>query len=304
MASDDNIEGFVNADGSVTPAESHEERKARIEAEKAELDRQLANGELDGVEYNKKLIELRVPDEYEPKPRRKIKLVSLIVPIVIMVLLAVPAAIYLNWRFYFQNTLTTVEAPDYSEFLASSIDTDPIQIGLEGYAESGEYKGRSINITYKAYYDITGIVTSVRDYWGFGAYDALAPRDVCMAWGSTATSYTEHGVEFSQGQRNCKPRINGVEIDDLNFGTVRGKWGNTMYALYDFSNNHIISSTPEVRGQVFGLGAGDKVRMVGYLVNVSYDGLVLDSSASREDSGDHACEVFYVTKVEKAEKKN
>ena len=140
-------------------------------------------------------------------------------------------------------------------------------------------------------------MTSVHDYWGWGAYDTLVPRDVCLVWGSLANNYLEHEVEFSQRRRFCYARIDGVEIDDLNYTTRRGKWGNTTLALREFSNNHIIASTPEVRQAVFDLKAGDTVRLTGYLVRVAYDDIVLDSSMSREDNGNGACEVFYVTSI-------
>ena len=301
MDKDDNdIEALINVDGDSAPEESEEEKKIRIEAEKAVLDKQLANGEIDGVEYNKKVVALKVPEENKPKPHKKTtRPTTVIIAVIVLLLSAFPAAIYLNWRFYFQNSLTAIGVPDYSNDTVSSINADPIQLDLEGYAENGTYKGREINVIYKAYYDITGVVTSVRDYWGFGAYDALVPRDVCMAWGSTATSYSNHGIGFSQGERNCRPEIDGVVIDDLDVTTKRGKWGNQMYAFHDFSNNHIIASTADVRNQVLGLGTGDEVRLTGYLVTVYYDGIILSSSMSREDSGDHACEVFYVTRVEK-----
>ena len=79
---------------------------------------------------------------------------------------------------------------------------------------------------------------------------------------------------------------------------VRGVYGNKMLKLREFSNNHVIPSSTEVRGKIFGLGKGDKVRLSGYLVNVHYGGMQLSSSTTREDFGDGACEVFYVTKVD------
>ena len=112
-------------------------------------------------------------------------------------------------------------------------------------------------------------------------------------------NYDKKEVDFTQGKRNCRPRVNGVEIDDLDYSTVRGAWGNTLLALHEFSNNHIIASTPEVRQKVLGLKVGSSVRLTGYLVRVEYDDIELNSSMTREDSGNGACEVFYVTGVEK-----
>lgn len=244
---------------------------------------------------NKKFINLAVAREKKPRKHKK----DILIAAVIVLISAIPAAIYINWRFYFQNSITAEGLPDYQEIMTSSIDSDPVQIELNGYHKSGEYKGRKLEITFKDYYDITGIVVSVHDYWGFNAYDALVPRDVCVIWGNLAEIYPSPGLEFSQADRYCKPKIEGVELSDDETFEVRGKLGHKMRGIKTFSNNHLISSTPEIRSQIFELGAGDKVRIVGYLVHVKYDGIVLDSSETRQDSGDHACELIYVTHIEK-----
>ena len=304
-----NIEGFVNADGSVTPARSEEEKKAKIEKEKAALDAKLASGEIGAIEYNKRLFELRVPEEFKPKPHKKIRIASFIALICVIGVASVPAAIYLNWRFYFQNTLTMKGVPTHIGASPSSIDKDPIQVNLEGHTESGEYKGKPIQITYKAYYDITGIVTSVRDYWGFDAYDTLVPRDVCMIWGDLAAQYPNPGMNFAQGKRNCHASFSSdIHIDSSDITVRSGAYGSKHYNVSLMSNNHLIPSTAEVRNKIFSFGVGDEVRIVGYLARVSYDGFVLDSSMTREDAMyDHAtgtCEVIYVTKAEVIKKPN
>lgn len=277
----DNQKRSLTVDGQPMALKTEEQLKAEAEAAKAELDAKLRRGEIDGAEYNRKLVEIRVPKKYEPKFASNFKKKNrriIVAMIIIFLISTIPAAVYLNWRGFFRNTLTASSAPDYSTDLAGLGYLGPVQIDLdEDLSETGEYKGRPIDVTYKAYYDITGTVVSVRDYWGFDAYDSLVPRDVCIAWGGTEIKYRLTGLEFSQGERNCGGQAN----------------------YPDFSNNHVIPSTAEVRSQVFGLRAGSKVRLVGYLVRVSYDGITLDSSMSRNDSGNHACEVFYVTKVEK-----
>ena len=256
----------------------------------------MANG---NYRYGQQSINLAAPKKYKLRKYKKLGAKTWIISFIIILVSAIPAAIYINWRFYFQSTITADGVPNYSKEMSSSIESGPIQIRLDGYRESGEYKGRKLDITFKDYYDITGIVVSVHDYWGFNAYDALVPRDVCVIWGNLANNYPSPGLEFSQADRYCKPKIDGVELSDEETFTTRSKMGVKMTGISTFSNNHLISSTPEIRGQIFGLSAGDKVRIVGYLVRVSYDGIVLDSSETREDAGDHAREVVYVTNIEK-----
>ena len=284
--------------------EASDKEQPTIEAIKADLKAILARGEINGVEYNQRIIDLVVPKDdgasSKYKSHKKLRLNTLIGLIVILIISAIPTVVYINWRFYFQNSLNTADLPDYSEEQQSSTYEDPIQISLDGnFVKTGEYRGRPISIAFRAYYDISGMVASVKDYWGFGAYDALVPRDVCMVWGNTIDHYSSHQYEITQSTRYCEVKAPGMKVDGIDIDYRRTQWGNTAYKIHGFSNNHVISSTSEIRDQIFGLGAGDKVRMIGYLVNVSYDGMTLSSSMSRDDSGSHACEVFYVTKLEK-----
>lgn len=279
------------------------EEEAQIAAEKTKLDEQLAKGTIDSAEYNRKVIELVVPEEHEMKPPIPRRISSLIIALIIVILCMVPAAIYLNWQFFFKNTLKA-DLPDYSESVQSSISSDPIQIDLNGYSEHGEYKGRPIDITYKAYYDITGIVTSIRDYWGFGAYDTLAPRDICLIWGDLAAKYPSPDMEFHHSERACQYKVPDEFIDN----SKTGAFGTTHYGSSLVSNNHLIPSTAEVRDSFMSFGVGDTVRLIGYLVQVNYDGINLNSSMSRDDViYDHnstTCEIIYVKQAEKIKPKS
>ena len=266
---------------------------------RAELKAKLDRGEISGAEYNRAVMDLMVLKEEKKEPQRSKEKdkKALIIVVIVMILSAIPAIIYLSWRFYFQNSLTANMVPNYYNEQNPTINSEPVQIKVEGN-ETGTFKGREIGITYKYYYDIAGVVTSVKDYWNFDDYDSLVPRDVCIAWGELTEAYYQKNVEFSQGERNCKPKVDGAEIDDYNSKIIRGPFGNRLYSLRNFSNNHLIPSTADIRGKIFALKPGEKVRLSGYLVRVRYGRLTLDSSSTREDTGNGACEVFYVTNVD------
>jgi len=55
-------------------------------------------------------------------------------------------------------------------------------------------------------------------------------------------------------------------------------------------------------GCALSLKKGDEVRIVGYLISASrssdLNSIYLDSSVSRADDGDRACEIIYVTDLE------
>ena len=289
----------------LTPEEKEKakEEEKRIAKKKAELKELLDMGVIDGAQYNRSVIDLVVPDEPKPKLPKNVKRNCILILVGLALLFIIPEAIFLNWRYYLKNTLTASGVPDYSEKMTSSIDEDPIQIDLDGSSERGEYKGRPIDITYKAYYDITGVVTSVRDYWGFGAYDTLAPRDICMVWGKLAERYPSSDMEFHHGERACYSRVPDDYIDLKRGGSL----GDDHYGSSLVSNNHLIPSTAEVRHEFFSFGAGDIIRIVGYLVKVRYDGILLDSSMTRDDvifdRNSTTCEIIYVTKAEKLGRK-
>ena len=275
---------------------TEEERKAELESAKASLKAKLDRGEIDGVEYNRQLIDLMVPNQYEAKPpKSKIKLTSAIAIIVVLLVVSIPVAINLNWRSYFQNTLTAQDVI-VSQTPPSDSST-PIQIEAEG-SESGEYKGRPIRIDYKYYYDITGTVASVHDYWGLDDYSSLVPRDVCMVWGSLADLYVNHKAEFYQEGRFCSGQVTDSGLEPSEVFSYRNGLGVMVSSVSSMSNNHLIPSTPEIRQKIFELSAGERARIKGYLVRVQYGELALDSSISRTDNGDGACEVIYVTSVE------
>lgn len=75
-----------------------------------------------------------------------------------------------------------------------------------------------------------------------------------------------------------------------------------IFNKFLFSNNHIICSNENVEKQISSVKEGDFISLTGYLVNVvcdSGDGYIYEmkTSTSRNDSGDGACEVLYVTDV-------
>ena len=64
------------------------------------------------------------------------------------------------------------------------------------------------------------------------------------------------------------------------------------------SNNHLIAANSSVAHVISHLYPGEIVTMQGYLVNVTRpDGFHWDTSLSRTDTGNGACEVMYVTGV-------
>ena len=308
-------ERILTANGKKVTHEMEEERKQHFIDKKAELDALLKSGEIDGAEYNRRIIDMEVLDEYKVQQRVPIKTKRLILIMltIMLVILAIPAAIYLNFHFYFDNTLKTEgivlkeddnneeESEETEKQEESSLENGPIQIEVaeeNGKKESGEFKGRKIDIAYKDYYDITGVVTSVRDFWGLDDYAALAPRDVCLAWGSLAETFLNGGATFYQQYRYCYGKATGENAEMAETFEFKTPFGQKRSSLALMSNNHLIASNVEIRNQIADLKIKDKIRIKGYLVNVTYNELSLRTSERRDDAGNGACEVIYVTSIE------
>ena len=68
-----------------------------------------------------------------------------------------------------------------------------------------------------------------------------------------------------------------------------------------YSNSHLIPSNDKIKKQIKKIKKNDYIQIEGYLVHVDADTkkgyFFWDSSTTREDSGDGACEVIYVTDV-------
>jgi hypothetical protein len=171
---------------------------------------------------------------------------------------------------------------------------EPVQTEASG-GTSFSKAGYDVNIEYKYSYEIEALVVHTHKYGGTGLGDQLSPLDLGLAWGKVAEYNDKIDFHWSQGNRWLN-----WETDSYNDIAVIGGENEVMRQA---SNNHIIPADTSVKRKVMKIRAGDRVRLTGYLVNVNAEkpnGTTFwwNSSTSRDDTGAHACEVFYVTKVE------
>ena len=171
----------------------------------------------------------------------------------------------------------------------------PIQKEAEGLIKP-DIEGYDTTITFLYSYEIEALVLSSKEYTDFNFGGKLASRDLGLAWGKVAEYNTKVDFHWRQANRWLTWRLNSQEELDF-FGGYSGITQNV-------SNNHAIALDPEIRKQINRIKKGDHIRLKGYLVNVDTvraDGATINwhSSVTREDEGDGACEVIYVTSVEK-----
>lgn len=143
---------------------------------------------------------------------------------------------------------------------------------------------KGYTLTAMAKYTIRARVLHTKHYWVDG--NDLVPYDVALGWGRMSDQSVLDHLEISQGNRfffyqwQNAPPIPEKEIE--------------CHA----ANNHLIAASGSIARVIGGLYPGEIVTMQGYLVNASKpDGFHWNTSLSRTDTGNGACEVFYVTGI-------
>ncbi len=137
-------------------------------------------------------------------------------------------------------------------------------------------------ITALADYEISAVVLSRKDYSSDDASD-LSPVDLALGWGRMSDSFVYGKLEIWQGPRCYKWRPEGLEPLPRREIEISS------------ANVHIIPGNETVEDALDDVCKGSVVRMQGYLVKATRDGnWRWASSTTRNDTGDGACEVFWV----------
>ncbi|WP_051282547.1 hypothetical protein [Silanimonas lenta] len=116
---------------------------------------------------------------------------------------------------------------------------------------------------------------------------ALSPVDFALGWGRMADPAVHGPLAIRQSGRWYHYRW-GPEGPPIPLPEI----------IRSSSNLHLIPADKAVERALLRIGAGQRVRLAGWLVDVDgEDGFVWRTSLSREDSGDGACEIVYVCEV-------
>lgn len=135
-----------------------------------------------------------------------------------------------------------------------------------------------------ASYSVHARVLHTKRYWVDG--NDLVPYDVALGWGAMSDQKVLDGLKISQSNRfffyrwQNQPPIPPEQI--------------TSQA----ANVHVISANSEVAKAVKKLRKGQFVSMKGYLVNARRgEDFYWPTSLRRDDTGNGACELFYVEAI-------
>ena len=174
---------------------------------------------------------------------------------------------------------------------------EPKQTDVSGGEVTMKKGGYDITITFKCSYDIDALVVHTKDYSGDDNMgDVISPVDLALAWGKVA-EYNEK-IDFHWEQHNRRAVCSGLTDREMEY------FEDIDELTRSFSNNHMIPAEKAVEKQLKRIRRGDHVRIRGYLVNVDgYNskingGSYWYSSTTRDDTGDGACEIIYVTNID------
>lgn len=161
-----------------------------------------------------------------------------------------------------------------------------------------------VNLSILEEYELEGVVLAIKDYsWGkntiFGSRTAIiCPIDMAII---------NDKDQLALGSKELLERFNMVMgFRRATFYPNRIKKGDIKIDITTISNNHLVIKCPKLLKNMLKTKPGDKVHIGGYLVDIRFkdktaarrywgpNNLRINSSVSREDKGDGACEVILV----------
>ncbi|MHB1390927.1 MAG: hypothetical protein ACYCXF_06800 [Thermoleophilia bacterium] len=188
-----------------------------------------------------------------------------------------------------QNNSFALSAASQVSSYGIDASRDPVQQETSPFQNTMEVSGGVANLSSDRSYSISARVESVK------AYDdnisGTIPYDLLLAWGNMADSTVYDKLTWSQGNRQGS--VSGA------LGGMNGADVSSDYVVNHVSNNHLIPASNEIRNALKTIKPGDLVRIDGRLVDVRVQMndnriLTVQTSKTRSDQGDGACEIIFV----------
>ena len=170
----------------------------------------------------------------------------------------------------------------------------PVQKEATGKTSIMINNGIVVDIQYLASYEISARVVDTFSSLKYNSANKLGTLDIGMSWGDVAKEENHKKISYSMlGDR----RIRYVIRD--------GEWVNMMGGIstvgLEIANTHVIPENSNIEKLLNKIEEGDYIKLEGYLVSASFSNndytFKWNSSLTRSDSGDGACEVMLVKDV-------
>ncbi len=246
----------------------------------------LKSRQIDETTYNS-MVERNIGMDFAGsyKPRKRI------MPLLVVVLLCL-IVFGISWLLRNGNKTPNIEK-EYEYINSYDAIDPPIQNDFTG-STTITLGGTVIKVDYEAYYEVSGRVVATASYYASTVENMAAQKDVAVVWGKLATD--EYLNKFT---------FNAPGNRFVYWKTTDSDWyrahTNDKEISQMHSNNHLVSNNKQINDEISNIKDGDYVRIKGYLVNLYWQengsNHTWRSSLTRDDSGDGACEVIYVTDV-------
>ena len=200
-------------------------------------------------------------------------------------LLIITSLLTCGISFYMKKQLPPQES------LLPEINKLPIQTGTSAEPFSFKFKNTNYEVTPKADYELWGLVVThnyinnISDI--YHDEESLDLKDICVIWGQNAKTGVYEKGKYKSGSWTCYWRFKSGEA-----------W--SQFSESQIANNHLITSDPTIQNQIRNVRIGDQVHIKGYLADYKNEntGWKRETSMTRKDTGNHACEVVYLEEFE------
>jgi hypothetical protein len=190
--------------------------------------------------------------------------------------LKVLLSLYVVWSAWNWFTHRPMRAPD--GVLAAE---DPHQTDVPNGAtlQNGRWR-----LTIRAHYSITARILG-RENYRFDALSGLIPEDLALGWGPMSDNRVLNAIDISQSNRFYYWHADRMPIA-------------RELIVSHSANTHVIPRDALIARELARLRPGQVATLSGELVDaVRDDGLRINTSLTRTDSGPGACEVLWVDDV-------
>ncbi|MFC5743844.1 hypothetical protein [Dyella tabacisoli] len=158
----------------------------------------------------------------------------------------------------------------------------PEQVNLD---DGTKLQRGDVTLLTRAHMELTARLLSREDY-SFDAGATLAPMDFALGWGRMSDSEVLAKISISQSNRFYYWHVDDFPIPRREIETSS-------------ANMHLIPADENVRRSLEHMRPGQLVHLQGFLVDASRpDGWQWHTSMTRDDTGNGACELFYVEAAE------
>ncbi|CAA6678417.1 MULTISPECIES: hypothetical protein [unclassified Lentimonas] len=180
------------------------------------------------------------------------------------------------------------QLPDYTSIDQRLLQA-PLQQSIAASPFNIDFKGRSYQVRPRASYELHGLIVSHNNPQGIGDIyhdsTSIDTKDLCVIWGLNVRSNAFNKVRYWSNAWTCYCQWNE---NGLRFSPSL------------LSNNHLITDNDAIRRKISNVGIGDQIKIKGMLVDyqeIGSQGGWRNSSLTRSDSGNGACEVVFVKEL-------